>query len=61
LPSAGYVTLQEAADYYGVTDRTVRRLIADGYLPAERLGPRLLRIRAADLDKVGQQVPSAAA
>lgn len=49
----------EAADYLGVTDRTLRRYVASGQLPAYRLGSRLLRFRQSDLDALLRPVPTA--
>lgn len=53
-----WLTLAEAAEYLGVTDRTLRRKIASGDLPASRLGARLLRINQADLDALLRPVPT---
>lgn len=50
------VTVAQAAARLGVHDRTVRRYIREGILPAERVGPRLLRIKVADLDRFGEEV-----
>lgn len=49
----------DAADYLGVTERTLRRYVASGQLPAYRLGPRLLRFKQSDLDALLQPVPTA--
>lgn len=50
----------EAAEYLGVTDRTIRNYIARGNLRAERIrGSRLIRIRQSDLDALMRPVPSA--
>lgn len=46
----------EAAAYKGVNESTIRRWIYKGLLPAERVGPRLLRIKRADLDAMNQPV-----
>jgi excisionase family DNA binding protein len=35
-----------------VSARTIRRRIADGKLPARRVGPRLLQVNLADLDEL---------
>lgn len=43
------IGLQEAAEYCDVSYRTVRRWIADGRLNAVRVGPRLLKVDAAEL------------
>ena len=44
-------SLDAAAKYIGVTDRTLRRWIADGDLVAYRLGRRIVRV---DLDEVDE-------
>lgn len=49
----GSQSVAGAAEYLGVSKDTVRRRIADGTLRAERIGPRLIRIRQADLDALG--------
>lgn len=56
-PARRWVDQREAAEYLGITDRTLRRMIAAGDLPAYRLGPRLLRLDLADLDKLLRPVP----
>jgi excisionase family DNA binding protein len=45
-----YVTILEAAEYIGVTERTVRAMIADGRLTAYRAGRRIVRLRLAEID-----------
>lgn len=46
-----FLTLKEAGAYLGVSHETVRLWIADGRLPALRLGPAgRYRINRADLD-----------
>lgn len=56
-PSRRWVSQAEAAEYLGITDRTLRRMIAAGRLPAYRLGPRLMRIDQADLDALMRPIP----
>lgn len=46
----------EAAEYMGVHDATIRRWISKGILPAERVGPRLIRIKRTDLDALSQPI-----
>lgn len=48
-----YVSPHEAAEYYGVSSRTILRMVASGRLPAVRLGPRIIRIRRNDLESIG--------
>ena len=57
--SPQYVSLAVAADLMAVSVKTLRRRIADGTLPAYRCGPRVIRVRVDDLDRVFHRVPSA--
>lgn len=57
-PARRWIDQRQAAEYLGITDRTLRRMIAAGDLPAYRLGPRLLRIDVADLDALMRPVPA---
>jgi len=46
-------SVQEAAEFLGVSESTIRRYISDGRLLAYRLGDeRLIRIKRQDLDKL---------
>ena len=49
----------ESAAYMGVNESTIRRWIKKGLLPAERVGPRLLRIKPVDLDALKQPIGKA--
>jgi excisionase family DNA binding protein len=53
--------LAEAAEQLSLHPRTVRRMIARGKLAAVRVGPRLLRVRAADVEALGKPLPTAGA
>ncbi|WP_183467516.1 helix-turn-helix domain-containing protein [Mycolicibacterium iranicum] len=44
------LSIADVATYLGVTTRTVQQMIADGRLPAYRLGPRVVRLRRDDVD-----------
>lgn len=55
------IGLREAAAYCDVDPRTVRRWIAAGRLNALRVGPRLIKIDIAELDKILQPVGGGAA
>lgn len=55
-----YDSLASAAERAGVSERTVRRWIADGRLAGYRVGPRLLRVDRAELDALFAVVPTAA-
>ena len=54
-----WITQQEIAEMFGISDRTVRRMIADCRIPAHRLGPRLVRIRRADALRALTPIPAA--
>lgn len=46
-----WLTIDDAAEYIGVTERTIRKYISQGTLPASRIkGSRLVRIDRPDLD-----------
>lgn len=45
-----YLSVNDAAEYLGVTTRTVRQMIADGHLRGYRCGPRLIRLRRDEID-----------
>jgi len=53
-----YLTLKEAAEWYGVSERTLRRYISDGTLPADRVGPRAIRVKAADVEALASPIPT---
>lgn len=50
--SRRYITIAEAAEYLQISDRTVRRLIADGELTDYRMGRshRLIRVDLNEID-----------
>lgn len=49
-------TVEEAAAIRKVSPRTIRRMIAAGYIEAERFGPRLLRVNLDSVLRAGQPV-----
>lgn len=51
-PHPEMISVTEAAERLGVNYRTIRRWIAAGRIDAVRVGPRLLKIDAAQLDRV---------
>ena len=45
--AAPYVTVRELADYWRVSQKQIRRRVAEGRLSGLRLGPRICRISVA--------------
>ena len=54
-----HLTLREAGEWYGLSERTLRRRIAEGKLPAFRVGPRSIRVTAEDVAALAQPIPTA--
>lgn len=55
-----WLSQTEAADYLGVTDRTIRNYIRTGALTGRRLpGSRLIRLDRHELDAALRPIPSA--
>ena len=40
----------DAADYLGVTDRSIRQMVSDGHLTAYRNGRKLVRLDLNEID-----------
>jgi excisionase family DNA binding protein len=51
-----YISIAEAAEYLGISARTVRRLIAEGQLKAYRIGKYPGRLIRIDLDEIDEQL-----
>lgn len=52
-------SIQNAADYLGVSTKTIRRQIARGELTGYRAGPRLIRVDLNELDAMLRPIPTA--
>jgi excisionase family DNA binding protein len=46
------ISVAEAARRAGVHPRTMRRWVSEGTITGYRIGPRLLRVSTADVDKL---------
>ena len=58
--SRRWLSQAEAAEYLGVTDRTIRNYISRGVLAGNRVrGSRLVRIDRAELDALMRPIPTA--
>lgn len=55
-----WLSQQQIAAEFGISDRTVRRMISDGRLPAHRIGPRLVRINRRDVHRAITPIPTVA-
>ena len=53
------ISLADAAEYLGVSTKTIRRYIASGRLTGYRTGPRLLRVDMTELDALLRPIPTA--
>lgn len=51
-----WVSIRDTAEALHVSSKTVRRWIAAGHISAERVGPRLIRIPASELDRIGSPI-----
>jgi excisionase family DNA binding protein len=49
--------MKEAAEYTGLSSRTIRRRIADGSITGRRFGSQTIRVNLAELDQLGEIVP----
>ena len=55
-------SLQDAAEYAAICEKTIRRRISDGTLTGYRLGPRLLRVDLNEVDeKLLRPIPTGGA
>ena len=54
-----YETLGDAAERIGVSEKTIRRWIAEGRLTGYRVGPRFLRVDVDEVDAMFQVVQTA--
>lgn len=54
-----YLSQEDAAELLGVTTRAIRKWIADGVIPAYKIGKRAVRIKASDLDAALVRIPAA--
>ena len=53
------MSLAQISAEYDVSIKTLRRRIADGSLPAYRLGPRLIRVYTDDVLRLFRPIPTA--
>lgn len=56
-PTSSFITIQQAADALSLSTKTIRRMIADGRIPAKRIGSRTIRIPSHALEGIGYAIP----
>ena len=61
MPAKRLVDPKAGADYLAVSLSTIRRMISRGDLTAYRVGPKLLRLDAEELDRIARPIPTAGA
>lgn len=52
-------SIESAAEYAGVSTKTIRRWIAAGLVTGYRAGPRLIRVDRNELDAMMRPIPTA--
>ena len=57
--NGSYLTIGQTAEYLHVTERTVRKMIGDGRLRGYNCGPRVIRLRRAEIDAAFQPIRGA--
>ncbi len=60
-PGRKFLPLKEGAEVTGTSVRTLRRRIAEGELPAYRIGPRAIRVRLEDVEALARRIPTGGA
>lgn len=57
MPGQNLLSVADVAEYLGISKTTVRRLIANGELPARKIGQQI-RIAPKDVGRLGKPVTS---
>jgi excisionase family DNA binding protein len=53
--------LKTTSEQYGVSERTLRRYIAQGKITGYRLGPRMIRVDLDEVEQLLKPIPAAKA
>ncbi len=53
-PAPEWLTLRDTAERLQISEKSVRRWIAEGRLKAVRIGPRMIRVDAASVAALGR-------
>lgn len=57
-PETAFASIKRAAEYAGVSDKTVRRWISRGQIDGFRVGERLIRVDLRQVDGLMRQIPT---
>jgi excisionase family DNA binding protein len=57
-PDRRFMTLNAAASRFDCSERTIRRMIANGDLTGYRVGKRLVRVDADEVDRLARVIPT---
>ncbi len=58
-PPRRYLTLSDAAEWLSLDEKTLRRWVSQGRLTAFRVGPKLIRLDADEIESMIRVVPTA--
>jgi len=58
-PPRRYLTLSDAAGWLSLDEKTLRRWVSQGRLTAYRVGPKLIRLDADEIENMIRVVPTA--
>lgn len=53
-----YLSPAEVAEAHGISERTIRRWIAEGRVPAYRIGKRRIGIKPEDSNALAEPIPT---
>lgn len=56
---AAFWSLERAAEHYGCSVKTVRRMIASGEITGYRVGKRMIRVAADEISVLARRIPAA--
>jgi excisionase family DNA binding protein len=59
LPTRQMDSIAETAKMHGVSEKTIRRWIAQGLIHGFRMGPRLIRVDRAEVEAMLRPIPTA--
>lgn len=58
-PTDEWLTFTEFTEFTKLSARTARRYIAEGRIPAYRVGPHQIRVRRSDAEALFERIPTA--